>query len=124
MAFFEDLSKKITDTVDVVGKKTGEAVEIQKLRSQISNLERNMDKNYNILGKMLYDGYQDGMELTDEAKALCEEITGSAVLIREYESEIAEIRGLRKCPNCDAAVGEDVNFCPRCGKKLNDFDED
>lgn len=44
MAFFDGLGKKITDTVDVVGKKTNEVVEIQKLRGQISSLEKNMDR--------------------------------------------------------------------------------
>ena len=46
MAFFDGWGKKITDTVDVVGKKTNDMVEIQKLRSQISSLEKGIEKNY------------------------------------------------------------------------------
>lgn len=52
MAFFNDLGKKITDTVDVVGKKTNEVVEIQKLRGQISSLERETAGCYEELGRI------------------------------------------------------------------------
>jgi len=121
MAFFDRLSKKITETVDVVGKKTNEMVEVQKLRSQINNLEKNMDKNYILLGKMMFDKYQNGEDLCDEAKAYCEEITGSAVLIEEYKAEIAEIKGLRTCASCGEAVANDVIFCPKCGRRVDDI---
>ena len=60
MAFFDGWGKKITETVDVVGKKTNDLVEIQKLRAQISNLEKNIDKNYAELGKLLFDRFQNG----------------------------------------------------------------
>ena len=121
MAFFDGLSKKITETVDVVGKKTNEMVEVQKLRSQISSLEKNIDKNYILLGKMMFDKYQDGEPLSDEAKAYCEEITGSAVLIEEYKAEIAEIKGLRTCAGCGEAVANNVVFCPKCGRRVEEI---
>ena len=118
MAFFDGWGKKITETVDVVGKKTNELVEIQKLRGQISNLEKNIDKCYIELGKMMFEAYQDGEDICDEAKAYCEEITGSAVLIEEYKAEIVEIKGLKTCENCGEPVADDVVFCPKCGKKI------
>ena len=121
MAFFDGLSKKITETVDVVGKKTNEMMEVQKLRSQINNLEKNMDKNYILLGKMMFDKFQNGEDLSDDAKAYCEEIVGSAVLIEEYRAEIAEIKGLRTCANCGEAVANDVVFCPKCGRRVDDI---
>ena len=121
MAFFDGLGKKFTETVDVVGKKTSDMVEIQKLRSQISSLEKNIDKNYVELGKLMFEKYQNGEDLSDEAKAYCEEITGSAVLIEEYKAEIADIKGLRICPGCGEAAANDVVFCPKCGAKVEDI---
>ena len=121
MAFFDGWGKKITETVDVVGKKTNELVEIQKLRSQISSLEKNIDKCYIELGKMMFEAFQDGEDICDEAKAYCEEITGSAVLIEEYKAEIVEIKGLKTCENCGEPVANDVVFCPKCGAKIEDI---
>ena len=37
--FFEDLGKKITETADMITKKTERVMEIQKLQNQIRNLE-------------------------------------------------------------------------------------
>ena len=65
MAFFDGWGKKITDTVDVVGKKTNDMVEIQKLRSQISSLEKGIEKNYVELGKMVFAKYQDKEALSE-----------------------------------------------------------
>ena len=70
MAFFNDLGKKITDTVDVVGKKTNEVVEIQKLRGQISSLERETAGCYEELGRILFEKYENHEELPEEAEAL------------------------------------------------------
>ncbi len=124
MAFFDGLGKKITDTVDVVGKKTNEVVEIQKLRGQISSLEKNMDRSYEKLGRLVFEKYQNGEVLTEEERAICEEITGNAVLIDEYENEIAEIKGLKKCPGCGAPAMNDAVYCPKCGTKLEDIKVD
>ena len=124
MAFFDGWGKKITDTVDVVGKKTNDMVEIQKLRSQISSLEKGIEKNYVELGKMVFAKYQDKEALSESEKALCEEITGSAVLIEEYENEIADIRGIKKCPSCGAASPADTAYCPKCGTKLEGEEAD
>ena len=103
MAFFDDWSKKITETVDVVGKKAAELVEIQKLHGQILNLEKNMDKNYIALGKLLFEKYQNGEALCEEAVAHCEEIAGSAILIDEYRAEIAELKGMKSYSECGTA---------------------
>ena len=124
MAFFDGWGKKITDTVDVVGKKTNDMVEIQKLRSRISSLEKGIEKNYVELGKMVFAKYQDKEALSESEKALCEEITGSAVLIEEYENEIADIRGMKKCPSSGAASSADTAYCPKGGTKLEGEEAD
>lgn len=120
MAFFNDLGKKITDTVDVVGKKTNEVVEIQKLRGQISSLERETAGCYEELGKILFEKYENHEEISEEAEALCDTIAANMVLITEYENEIADMKGQQKCPSCGAVVKNDMNFCPKCGAKVKD----
>ena len=49
MAFFDGWGKKITDTVDVVGKKTNDMVEIQKLRSLCRKRNTLSLNRYNIV---------------------------------------------------------------------------
>ena len=44
--FFGNLSKTLKKTVDTVGKKTDEFVEIQKIRTRQHALEDQIEKNY------------------------------------------------------------------------------
>ena len=64
--FFQDLGKIKSEKAEVVAKKTGEVadvvvkkteqtVEVQKIKSQISVMQRNNDRDYRDIGKMIYD---------------------------------------------------------------------
>ena len=48
--FFGNLSKTLKKTVDTVGKKTDEFVEIQKIRTRQHALEDQIEKNYQDIG--------------------------------------------------------------------------
>ena len=95
-------------------------VEIQKLRGQISSLERETAGCYEELGRILFEKYENHEELPEEAEAICDTIAANMVLITEYENEIADMKGQQKCPSCGAIVKNDMNFCPKCGAKIKD----
>ncbi len=120
MAFLDDVGRAVSNTVDTVSKKTGELVEVQKIRSQISTLEKNIEKNYLHLGKMTYAKFQESGELTEEERAVCEEISSNTETIAQYEDQIASIKGMKRCPNCKAPSPQDTAYCPKCGTKLDD----
>ena len=56
--FWEDLSKRIGETAESVSNKAGEAVEIQKLKSQIRALERGTEEDLIDLGRMVYEYFE------------------------------------------------------------------
>ena len=53
----EVVSQKTGEVVDVVAKKTEQTVEVQKLKSQISIMERNNERDFKDIGKIIYDKY-------------------------------------------------------------------
>ena len=55
--FFGNLSKTLKKTVDTVGKKTDEFVEIQKIRTRQHALEDQIEKNYQDIGQIIYNRY-------------------------------------------------------------------
>ena len=63
--FFGNLSKTLKKTVDTVGKKTDEFVEIQKIRTRQHALEDQIEKNYQDIGQIIYNRYLNG-EAFDE----------------------------------------------------------
>ena len=56
--FFEDLGKRIGETAETMTNMAGEAIEIQRLKSQIRTLARGNAVDLMELGKSIYDRYK------------------------------------------------------------------
>ena len=116
----EVVTKKTGEVVDVVAKKTEQTVEVTKIRSQISTMERNNERDYKDIGKMIYERYKKGEVVDAEFIELCESISEREDSIRKSKEEIAGLKGFELCPKCDAHLEEGTNFCPKCRAKLDD----
>lgn len=116
-SFFEDLGKRLGETAETVTNKAGEAVEIQKLKSQIRSLERENDNDLAELGLAVYDQFKDGVELGEEAAGLCEAIQSREESIAEYLQKISDIKGDLECEECGKTLGKGMAYCPYCGAK-------
>lgn len=114
----EVVAKKTEEAVEVVAKKTEETVEVQKVKSQIRVLERSNERDFQDIGKIVYERYQKGKVIDTEFIELCEAISTREDSIENYKKQMAEIKGLDVCPNCKAHVEASVVFCPKCGAKI------
>lgn len=130
-----ELGKKVADTLyeaaDTVGKKTGEVVEVQKLKNQIYALRRENAKDCLDIGRMVFAKYQGGGEIDEDYKELCQEMEEREKEILSCEKKVAEMKGAGFCKKCHAPVENGMKFCPFCGEKLDEnvdeddiFDED
>ena len=61
--FFESLGKTISKTAEKVGKKAEEVVGIQKLRAQLAGTEREIEKNCQDLGEIVYRRFADRLQI-------------------------------------------------------------
>ena len=118
MTFLNDVGRAVSNTMDTVSRKTGELVEVQKIRSQIGTLEKDIEKSYIQLGKMVYGKFQENAEIDEEMRRVCEEISKDCAAIEQYEDEIATVKGMKRCPGCKAVLPQDTAYCPKCGTKL------
>lgn len=116
--FFEDLGKKITETADMLTKKTEKVMEIQKLQNQIRNLERANERDFRDLGRMVYVAYKTDGDVKEPYRELCENIKQREENIDDMKDQLEELRGSGKCPQCGASVQENMSFCPQCGAKI------
>ena len=110
--FFEDLGKRIGETAETMTNMAGEAIEIQRLKSQIRTLARGNAVDLMELGKSIYDRYKAGEEVEENAQALCDAIRDRESTIGEYEKKISKIKGASECSKCGKMVGKDMAFCP------------
>ena len=121
--FFEDLGKRIGETAETMTNMAGEAIEIQRLKSQIRTLARGNAVDLMELGKSIYDRYKAGEEVEESAQGLCDAIKDRETTIGEYEKKISKIKGASECSKCGKMVGKDMAFCPYCGEKAGSADE-
>lgn len=96
--FFEDLGKRIGETAETMTNMAGEAIEIQRLKSQIRTLARGNAVDLMELGKSIYDRYKAGGAVEESAQALCDAIKDRESTIDEYEKKISKIKGLPNVP--------------------------
>lgn len=119
---FEDvlskLKKNFGETAEVIGKKTENFVEIQKLKSQIHTANREIAQNYEEMGEMIYRKYQQGETMDAEIAAICEDITELKAEVASCKEEITQYRGENICPECGAAVPSNAAFCMKCGAQM------
>lgn len=127
--FFEDLGKFISEKAEVVSKKTGEVVdvvtkkteqtvEVQKIKNQIHVMERNNERDYIDIGKIVYDKFKNGEGADADYIELCDAIAEREVEIAKAKKNIARIKGVGVCVNCGEHVESGVVFCSSCGTKV------
>ncbi|MBQ4560324.1 MAG: zinc ribbon domain-containing protein [Tyzzerella sp.] len=132
-SFLKDLGKIISEKAEVVAKKTGEVadvvvkkteqtVEVQKIKNQIYVMQRNNDRDYRDIGKMVYDKFKNGEGADAEYIELCDAIAEREVAIAKAKEEMAKVKGLDVCPECASHIEPDAVFCPKCGAKVEDCD--
>ena len=113
-----NLGKTLSDTAEVVSKKTKDEVEVQKIKSQIRGMERSNERDFQDIGKMIYDFFKKGEVIDTAFVELCEAIEGREEAIETAHKQIADLKGLDVCQNCKGHVSADVVFCPKCGAKV------
>ncbi|WP_461879300.1 zinc-ribbon domain-containing protein [Fusicatenibacter sp.] len=122
--FFGNLSKTLKKTVDTVGKKTDEFVEIQKIRTRQHALEDQIEKNYQDIGQIIYNRYLNGEAFDENLAGICKDITDLEKEIADCKEDVANKRGRIVCPACGASVPKDAAFCMRCGAAMPEKEEE
>ena len=119
---FSEGAKNITEGAKLIGKKSGEILEITKIKLEILKLEREIDNNFQAIGNLVYRKYLGHAVSNSE-----EEITRLCSSIRNLEKDILtfkeELEGnkiyTQVCQYCHQNVPSDAKFCPSCGNSTD-----
>ena len=100
--FGQNIWKKTTDTVGVIGKS-----------AELANKTRDLKAVYADIGKQFCEKHpgqaaDEFQDLAAQAKTLEAEISG-------LEAEILEQRGEKKCVSCGEEIPAAASFCSKCG---------
>ena len=128
MAFsIDELTRKAKDVANKAADQTKDAAELVKINVAIAGEQKEIDKNYRILGEWFVNEYEG--EIPDAVRATVEAVNASKAKIAELEAskpvkeeavpeEEEETDGGKKCPICGAE--SDSKFCPQCGAPMGE----
>lgn len=90
--FFEDLGRRISDVANEVAKRTGDTLEIQKIKSDIRSLKRANERDLAEIGRMVYDKFKDGQIEDLEYVSYCEAVEKREESAEKLQEEINRIQ--------------------------------
>ena len=135
MAFFEELTRKAKDVAAVAADKAKnvaavaadkarETTEKTKISVAIAGEQREIEKNYRMIGEWFINEYEG--ELPEGVQELADAVAASKARIAELEEQKNAVKAeaaeevepvVKACPVCGAE--SDSKFCPKCGAPMN-----
>ena len=125
MEFFDKLGKKASEAYKVTADKTGKIAREAKLKMKMADLKSQANDVYEEIGKKIYEKHVKE-ETVDIKKDLEEECTKLDVISDEIDSilkECIDLKDKKVCKNCYKEIDKNMNFCPECGAKQENEEE-
>ena len=117
MGLFEQTTTKAKEIVDIAGKKTGDFIELQKLKINAASLQSAISKEYEALGRIFYENQKNESENLAYGEIISS-IDNKLEDLKILNAKIALAKGEKSCPACCSVNNDDALFCNRCGQKL------
>lgn len=122
MTFFTKLGETISATGKDVSQKAKDLTGIAKLNLDMKAKEDFVQKQYMEIGKQYFELHKEDDEPFFEEMTL---IKDTLKEIEQLKSDIADLKGQKKCMACGAIIEQDALYCNKCGAKCESiFEED
>ena len=117
MGFFDDLTKKATETYKNTAEKTNKLTREMKLKSQINDNKAKITKIYSDIGKKVYEKHvrEEEIKINEDLAEFCDKIDEMTKEIKDINNECLELKDKKQCPNCLNEIEKSMKFCPECG---------
>lgn len=116
MAFFDNLSRKLTQAGQGALQKTKDIADVARLNSAIADEEKVLNNNYYQIGKLYAQLHSADCE--ECFSAYIAGINESLKKIEDLKVELQAVKAIAKCPNCGAEVPNTSAFCNACGTAM------
>lgn len=110
--------------VDLVKHKADQQIRINTIQGEMNKLTRNISDLRMKIASTIIELHKQGALNIDELEELCNAIDEINDQIKEKQEQITFIRAenaseLTICSNCEQQIPAIADFCPSCGKKVN-----
>ncbi|MDF2632600.1 MAG: hypothetical protein K0Q85_1196 [Caproiciproducens sp.] len=120
MGLFEDVVVNAKSAVDIVGKKAGQMVDVSKLRINAADLNNEISKRYESLGRTIYEEKKtdnDSSDLVSECIATIDDLYEQLDAVNE---QLVAMRAKLICRNCGQENPQNAAYCSKCGHKISE----
>ena len=147
MSFWEEFGQRITRESQKALQKTRDIASVVTINADISDSRRKINDLYQELGQLVVNEAFEGVTADQLQRALtadnadeieCEikltnwqDIYSKVMFIRSEEevialneSKIDQLKSESRCPVCGKVVNKGMSFCPECGTKLTQPQEE
>ena len=118
MGVFEEVVLNAKTAATNVGKKAERLVDLSKLRLNAAEINGDITKKYEELGRLVYDSVKADAKPEKLAEEYIAEIDALYQRLDAVNEKINALRNQSACPVCGAQNADDALFCSRCGVKL------
>ena len=117
MGILEDVVINAKSAANAVGKSATKLYDLSKLKVSAADLNGDINKHFEALGRIVYDGKQNGEDnsaLIEDSVKIIKDLYESLAAINQ---QIDELKNLVKCPKCGFENSLGSNYCNCCGAK-------
>lgn len=118
MTTMEEVFCKAKELADTAGKKTGEWVNLGKLKLEAAENERAITAKLEQIGSIAYEAHKNNTDCAEALSPLFEEVSALEAKAAELAEKIDELRRTRHCDACGKNNPADAAYCQKCGKEL------
>lgn len=117
MGFFDNLSKKASETYKNTAEKTSKLTRELKLKALISDDKEKIKEIYIEIGKKVYEKHirEENIDIKSDLIEECSKIDAYSKEIEDMNNEVRSLKNLRLCNKCAAEISINAKFCPKCG---------
>lgn len=116
MPFWDNLSKKATETTAKAMQKAKDFSDITRLNGQISEEEAKINNAFLAIGRLYVEVHSSDAE--PQFATWISSIRESQGKIDTYRRQVQDIKGVQRCEKCGAEVAAGSAFCNSCGAPM------
>ena len=120
VSLLEDVMVNAKAAVTAVGQTAGKLVDISKLRYSAGELNSEISKRYEALGRAVYESVKSGNNSSEFMKERVEAIEKLNEQLEAVNDQIAIMKNRVKCKNCGFENEQAAVYCNRCGVRLSE----
>lgn len=116
MSFLWKFWVKIKSRISKSKRGVAQLTETVKLEAQISELEKQIEQQYVLIGRAYYTTHAEAPE--PEVQDAAHNIRACTEKIEELKIQLNKAKEVVVCPNCGKELAENAPFCAFCGHRI------